>query len=66
MVGICIKLFLDEHEIAYTDMAQALGIQKEKFEAMLNRECKISAEEYLLICKMLNVRLEYFSENKIA
>lgn len=62
MVGKKIKKYLDENGIKYSFVAEKIGMPMNMFSPLLSGKRKMSAEEYLLICKAIGVDASYFDE----
>lgn len=62
MVGKKIKKYLDENGIKYSYVADKIGMPMNMFSPLLNGKRKMTAEEYLLICKAIGVDAGYFAE----
>lgn len=60
MLGAKIKSYLSSKGLKIGVIAQKCGIPFNVFSAMLNDTRKIKAEEYFIICKVLDVPLEIF------
>lgn len=60
MLGMKIKKFLNQNGIRLSFVAEKIGVSANVFSGMLNGKRKITAEEYFLICRTLEVDLEYF------
>ena len=60
MIGKMIKQYLEKNGILLSYVASKIGVAPNVFSSMMNGKRRISAEEYYLICKALNVDLEYF------
>lgn len=60
MLGIRIKEYITDSGLKFGAVAERAGIPQNVFSAMINGKRKITAEEYFLICKALNVPLEQF------
>lgn len=61
MVREAIKKYLDENGIKYSYVADAIGMTMNMFSPTLSGKRKMTAEEYLSICKALNVPADTFS-----
>ena len=66
MRGIMIKRYLDENGIKYTFLAEKLGISMNILSPILNGKRKISADEYLEICRVLDLPLEFFANTDMT
>lgn len=60
MLGERIKNYLSEVGLKHIAVAEKAGFSLNTFSAMLNGKRKITAEEYFVICKVLNVPLDTF------
>ena len=60
MLGERIKNYLSEVGLKHIAVAEKAGFPLNTFSAMLNGKRKITAEEYFVICKVLNVPLDTF------
>lgn len=65
MVGLRIKKYLDDNGIKYSFVAEKIDMPMNMFSPLLNGKRKMSAEEYLLICKAIGVGAEYFAEEPV-
>lgn len=61
MVYQAIKDYLVQKGISQSFVAKSLGISRQQLSASLNGKRGISAEEYIDICRALNVPLEQFA-----
>ncbi len=59
-MGAKIKLNIQEEGLKFKAIADRVGIPLNIFSAMLNGKRKITADEYVAICRALNVPLEKF------
>jgi transcriptional regulator with XRE-family HTH domain len=66
MLGARIKKYLDDNGIKQTFLAQRIGTFDSTMSDILNGKRNITAEEYYLICKALNVPMEKFVEEDLA
>lgn len=66
MRGIMIKKYLDENGIKYTFLAEKLGISMNILSPILNGKRKISADEYIEICRVLGLPLEFFASKDMT
>lgn len=66
MVGLRIKKYLDEKGIKYSYVADKIGMPMNIFSPLLSGKRKMTAEEYLLICKAIGVDANYFSDTNPA
>lgn len=66
MRGIMIKRYLDENGIKYTFLAEKLGISMNILSPILNGKRKISADEYIEICRVLGLPLEFFANKDMT
>ena len=60
MLGVLIKKFLDENGIKYSFVANGANIPVNSFSSMINGKRKMTAEEYVRICQVLQVDFDYF------
>lgn len=60
MLGKRIKKFIDGRGIKQTFLAAKIGVSDGAMSAICAGDRSIDAVEYYLICKALNVPLEYF------
>ena len=60
MTGIKIKEYLNSKGISQTFVANQTGISVSTLNSALNGNRKLLAEEYFLICKVLDVPLDHF------
>lgn len=58
-----IRAYLDDQEINYQEIGKALQIDDNECEMKLCGKVKITAEEYYIICRTLNVDLNFFHTN---
>lgn len=56
-----IKSYLDESGIKYSHLAKQVKMPINQLSAMLNGKRKMSADEYISICKSLDLPLDYFA-----
>lgn len=56
-----IKSYLDENGIKYSYVAKQIKMPINQLSAMLNGKRKMSADEYISICKSLGLPLDYFA-----
>lgn len=63
MCGLRIKKYLDENGIKYTYVSEETGIPMNILSPTLNGKRKMSAEEFILICKVLNVKTDFFASD---
>lgn len=63
MCGLRIKKYLDDNGIKYTYISEKTGISMNILSPMLNGKRKMIAEEFILICHVLNVPAESFAED---
>ncbi len=59
-MGAKIKNYIQEEGLKYKAIADRIGVPLNSFSAMLNGKRRITADEYVKICKALNVPLETF------
>lgn len=59
-MGAKIKIYIQEEGLKFKAIADRVGIPLNIFSAMLNGKRKITADEYVAICRTLNVPLEKF------
>lgn len=59
-----IKQYLIDNGIKQTHLQKKLGISRSSCNVMLNGKRKITAQEYLQICKLLNLPTDYFLEDE--
>lgn len=64
MCGLKIKEFLDSNGIKYSFVSEKTGIPMNILSPMLNGKRKMSAEEFISICSVLNVSMEYFANTQ--
>lgn len=62
MCGLRIKKYLDNKGIRYSFVSEKTGIPMNILSPMLNGKRKMSAEEFILICKALNISTDYFAD----
>ena len=62
VLGTRIKKYLDENGIKYSFVANELGLPVNVFSVMINGKRKISADEYVDICRVLRLSADYFAE----
>lgn len=62
MCGLRIKEYLDNKGIRYSFVSEKTGIPMNILSPTLNGKRKMSAEEFILICKALNVPTDYFAD----
>ena len=62
MCGLRIKEYLDSKGIRYSFVSEKTGIPMNILSPTLNGKRKMSAEEFILICKALNVPTDYFAD----
>lgn len=60
MYGTKIKKYINSRGITQSYIAKKAGISVSVFSAMLNNKRKITIEEYVTICKALDVNASYF------
>lgn len=63
MIGEAIKSYLKDNGITQTFISSKTGIKMPILSAMLSGKRKIYAEEYLAICKVLEVPLDTFNKS---
>lgn len=61
MIGRRIKAYLDDCGIKYTRISEKTGIPINILSPMLNGKREIKAEEYICICRALELPLEMFA-----
>lgn len=61
MLGKEIKDYIEEAGLKQKKVAEDAGIKKQTLNDILNERRKVEATEYFLLCKALNVPLEYFA-----
>lgn len=61
MVGLRIKKYLDENGIKYSFLSDKIGMPMNILSPLLNGKRKMTAEEYLLICRAIGVDAGYFA-----
>lgn len=66
MVGQKIKKYLDDNGIKYSFVADKIGMPMNMFSPLLSGKRKMSAEEYLLICKAIGINANHFSEQEVV
>lgn len=66
MTGYKIKNYLKNKGISQTFVSSKTGIPISKLNASLNGNRKLLAEEYFIICQVLNVPLDTFMVDKSA
>lgn len=59
-MGEKIKNYIQEEGLKLSKIAERVGIPLSTFSAMLNGKRRITADEFIAICKALNVPLEQF------
>lgn len=59
-MGARIKTYIQEEGLKFSAIAERIGIPLNTFSAMMNGKRKINADEYVAICRALNVPLEKF------
>lgn len=59
-----IKKYIQDAGLKFNAIAEKIGIPLNTFSAMMNGKRKITAEEYILICNVLNVPLDFFAEKE--
>lgn len=62
MLSQQIKAFIDESGIKYSAIADKIKMPVTTFSAMINGKRKITADEYIAICKALRVSLDTFAQ----
>lgn len=62
MCGLRIKRYLDKNGIKYSFVSEKTGIPMNILSPTLSGKRKMSAEEFILICKALGVSTDTFSE----
>ena len=65
-VGKNIKNYLDSHGITQSFLSDKTKIPISKLNNMLHGKRKITAEEYISICKALGVPYEFFDNSDIS
>ena len=66
MLGARIKKYLDDNGIKQTFLARKIGTFDSTMSDILSGKRNITAEEYYLICKALNVQMEKFVEEELT
>lgn len=61
MIGEKIKQYIFDAGLKYSAVAEKCGIKQSTFSAMMNGTRKITADEYIVICRTLGVSLEQFA-----
>ena len=61
MLAEKIRKYISDNGLKFNAVAERTGISIQTFSAMINGNRKITAEEYFLICKALNVPLDTFA-----
>jgi len=61
VIGRRIKAYLDDCGIKYTRISEKTGIPINILSPMLNEKREIKAEEYICICRALDLPLETFA-----
>ena len=61
MYGKKIKSHMNERGLKYSFVANEIGMPMNIFSALLNDKRKMSIEEYVDICKVLEVSVEHFT-----
>lgn len=62
MLGNLIKTYLKDNGIKQSFLASELSLKENVLTSMLKGNRKISAEEYIIICKVLNLEMTYFAD----
>ena len=57
-----IKIYLDENGLKQAFIAEKMGVPANQFCTMLNGRRKITGEEFIKICDVLDVDTAYFVE----
>lgn len=60
MLGFLIRDYLLENGLDANHISEEAGIDRERFQNLLNENQKIEATEYFHICRVLGIRLDYF------
>ena len=60
MVGLKVKKYLDENGIKYSFLSEKTGIPMNILSPLLNGKRKLSAEEYFVICEVLELPADTF------
>lgn len=62
MVYQNIKRYLEDNKINQTAIGQKIGLSKQIMSNAMNGKRKLSADEYLNLCKVLGVPADYFAD----
>jgi len=62
MTGTLIKNYLDDKGIKYSFVATEIKMPLSTFSSALHEKRKVTAEEFIEICNVLNVSANYFQE----
>lgn len=62
MCGLRVKHYLDNNGIKYSFVSEKTGIPMNILSPTLNGKRKMSAEEFILICKVLRISTDYFAD----
>ncbi|MDD4371868.1 MAG: helix-turn-helix transcriptional regulator [Anaerostipes sp.] len=65
MQGSDIKEYLDKNGIKQSFLSKETGIPTNSLNQMLNNGRKIEVDEYMKICYVLNLPLDYFKPKEI-
>lgn len=65
-LGPKIKLYMKENGISQTHIANKIGMPLAIFNALLNGNRNLLAEEYFMICDALGVPLDAFKERQVV
>ncbi len=60
MIGSEIKSYLEENGIKQKVVAEKSNMSIHTFNAILNEQRKLGAEEYFILCKSIGVSIDYF------
>ena len=61
MIGSEIKAYLDQNGIKQKVIAEKNNMSIQTFNAILNEQRKLGAEEYFQLCKSIGVPIDYFA-----
>lgn len=64
MFGNKIKTYINNKGITQSHIAEKAGIPINTFNAMMNNKRKITVEEYVAICNVLEVDATYFCKDQ--
>lgn len=63
-MGQKIRIFIEEKGIKFRVVARAIGVSDNTFSNMMNGTRKITIDEYIQICEVLNVPFETFCDKR--